>query len=84
MNHQENQKVQASSQQVQTSTPTKFSYELTVIEILLIERIRNFDYGIIEVHKLNDEITRTVKKVNETFDQAEGLKILKGVSKNDR
>ena len=50
-----------------SSTPT-FDYKLTAREINLINRLRNIDYGIIEVHVIEGKLVRTIQKKNELLE----------------
>lgn len=50
------------------------TFELSEKEIILIKRLRKCDFGVIEVHKVDGELIRTIIKVNE---------LIKEVNKNE-
>jgi hypothetical protein len=64
---------QHTQEQPQHSTPT-IKFDCTAREIALIVRLRKFPFGTIEVHKIDGELTRTIKKQNELLTDDEGLK----------
>lgn len=49
-------------------------FDCTPREVALIKRIRNLPYGVIEVHKVEGQLIRTVQKQNELLTDDEGLK----------
>lgn len=70
---------QNTQDKAQKSTPIEqpnVIYSVSLSEIVMLERVRKCEHGIIEVHKFNGHIQRTIYKVNELVHDEDGQKIL--------
>lgn len=59
-----------------------YSIELNLKEIDLIMKLRNFEYGILEVYKIDGKLLRVIYKQNALLTDEDGMKAYQLINKS--